>query len=253
MTDDPQNVGPLLASLGARRIGVDHWTEHDFEMERVGRKQSAETYAERLKILEDAGWEPFRCPFYYANKEFHGGHYAPGTKKHLPTKVAFAMFREANPEVELPAYKPHPDGWKRPRPPPGAGLFKNEIVSVEPMKMPAGRLFALADSFEHGTEEEKKTRREKRARMDAVFKGLPGVRAYGTGTHYGEKPARDYLYVKLEAEEHRAALPETWEGLAVEVTVKSEADERAKKEAEDKTANEKYREEAAWVAKARKI
>jgi hypothetical protein len=36
MSDDKQNLGPMLVSMGARRIGVDHWTEHDFEMERIG-------------------------------------------------------------------------------------------------------------------------------------------------------------------------------------------------------------------------
>ena len=250
MTDDPQNIGPLLTGLGARRIGVDHYTEHDFEMERVGRKQNAETYAERLKILEGAGWVPFSCPFYYADREFHGGHFAPGTEKHLPTKVAFAMFREANPEVELPAYKPHPHGWTRPT---AEMPFKTELVSVEPMKVPAGALFALADSYEYGTEEEKTARREKKARMDAVFKDLPGIRVYGTGTHYGKGPARDYLYVKLEAEEFRAALPETWEGLAVEVTVESEAQERAEKEAKDKAFQATHDEEAAWMAKASRV
>lgn len=242
-----------MASLGARRVGVSHYTEHDFEMERIGRAQSTETYAERLAVLEAAGWVLFRGPFYYARKEHHGGHHPPGTQKRVPTEVAFAMFREANPEVILPAYKPHPHGWKPPTT--TQGLFHVEQISVEPMKLPAGGLLALADrGFEYGTEEEKKTRREKKARMDATFKGLPGVRAYGTGTRYDKgEPARDYVYVKLEAEEHRAALPETWEGLQVEVTVKAEADERAEKEAKKKAANEEYQEEAAWVHKGRNL
>ena len=115
------------------------------------------------------------------------------------------------------------------------------------MKVPA-TLSTLANrGFEYGTDEEKKTRREKRARMDAVFKDLPGIRAYGTGTHYGK------LYGKLEAEEYRATLPESWEGLSVEVKVESETHERAEKETKQKAANEKYREEAAWMAKARKL
>jgi hypothetical protein len=123
------------------------------------------------------------------------------------------------------------------------------------MKLPAGGLFALADKpFEYGTEEEKKARREKKTRMAATFKDLPGVRSYGTGTHYGSgEPARDYLYVKLEAEEYRAALPDIWEGLRVEVTVKSEAEERAEKEAKDQAANEKYREEMAWIRKGEEL
>jgi len=250
MTEDKQNIGAFLTSLGARRVGVDHYTEHDFEMERVGRKQSAETYAERLKVLEDAGWVPFRGPFYYARREFHGGHHPPGTKKRVPTKAAFAMFLDANPEIELPKYKPHPHGWKAPTT--TQGLIRHELIKAEPMKMPAGGLFTM--DYEYGTEEEKKARREKKVRMDAVFKGLPGIRVYGTGTHYGSgEPARDYLYVKLEAEGFRAALPETWEGLAVEVTVKSEADEKAEEAAKDKVANDRYKEEAGWLEKGRRL
>jgi len=249
MTEDKQNVGPLMAALGARRVGVDHWTEHDFEMERVGRAQSAKTYAERLEILEAAGWEPSRGPFYYARKEYHGGHLVPGTKKKVPTGVAFAMFLEANPEIVLPAYRPHPQGWKSPKPPKGAGLFHVERLTVEPMKMPAGNLFTMSN--EYGTPEEIEARRGKQTRLDATFKDLPGVRRYGTGTRY--PGAQEYVHVLLEAEEHRAGLPETWEGLPVEVRVKSEADERAEEDAKHKRADEKYREEAAWVAKANRV
>jgi len=253
MAEDKQNIGAFLSSLGGRRVGVDHWTEEDFEMERVGRKQSAETYAKRLEILEAHGWTPFSAPFYYGNREWHGGHHPPGTKKYVPTKVAFAMFLEANPEVELPVYKPHPHGWKSPKPPEGAGLFHVEQLTVEPMKMPAGALFALADSYEYGTEEEKRERRERHARMDATFKDLPGVRSYGDGTRYSPEGSEKYIRVLLEAEEHRVGLPETWEGLRVDVKVESEADERAKKEAKRHTANEKHREEAEWIRKARKF
>jgi hypothetical protein len=255
MTDDPQNVGPLMASLGARRLGVDHWTEHDFEMERVGRKQSAETYRERLDVLEAHGWVPSHGPFYYARREYHRGYTHPerdlGRRGRVPTDVAFAMLLEDHPEIKLPAYRPHPQGWKRP--PSSQPLFHTELVSVEPMKVPAGGIFALAN-YEYGTEEEKKARREKKARMDAVFKHLPGVRAYGTGTRYDrEAPAREYFHVTLEDEASRAAIPETWEGLQVEITVKPEAEERAEREAKQDAAYAKYREEAAWVAKANRI
>ena len=262
MTDDPQNVGPLMASLGARRIGVDHWTEHDFKMERIGRLQNAETYAERLKILEAAGWVPSSGPFYYARREYHRGYTHPdldvGHRGRVPPGVAFAMFKEGSPDIELPPYKPHPEGWKRPKPPEGAGLFHNELVSAEPMKMPTGALFALADNYEYGTPEEAKARREKKARRDATFKDLPGVRSYGEGSRRvsdaspGSRP-EDYIHVLLEAEEYRAGIPETWEGLPVGIRVQSEADERAEKEAKDKAAYERYQEEAAWVRKGDRL
>lgn len=248
MTDDPQNVGPLMASLGARRVGVDHWTEHDFEMERIGRKQSAETYRDRLDVLEAHGWEPFRGPFYYGRREWHGGHRHPDRdNRRVPTEVAFAMLLEDHPEIELPRYRPHPQGWS---PPPAEGpLFHTELVSIEPMKVPAGKIFTM--DVEYGTPEEIKERKERKARLDAVFEGLPGVRSYGTGTRY--PGAHPYVHVTLEAEEHRARLPREWEGLPVEVTVKPEAEERAEKKARRDAADAKYREEAAWLAKARNL
>lgn len=230
-----------------RRLGVDHYTEHDFEMERIGDEQSAGTYAERLEVLEAAGWVPFRGRFRYARRQYHAGHLIPGTKKRVPTGVAFAMFKEGSPDIELPAYKPHPHGWTRPTT--TQGLFHNELVSVKPMKVPAGNFLTM--SYEYGTPEEAKARRERQARMDATFKELPGVRSYGDGSR--SPGPEKYIHVTLEAEEHRAAIPETWEGLPVDVRVKAEAEERAEEDARRKSANERYQEEAAWVAKANRL
>jgi hypothetical protein len=227
-----------------RRIGAEHYTEHDFEMERIGAEQDRKTYEERLAVLEAHGWEPFNSPFYYAGREFHGGHHPPGTKKRVPTKVAFAMFKEANPDVELPKYRPHPHGWT---PPPAPGpLFETKLVSVEPMKMPSFNLHML----DYGTEEEIRERRERRARLDETFKDVDGVRSYGVGTR-----AYDYVHVKLEHEGALSEIPERWEGMPIEVEVKPEVkpevEERAEKEARDKAAREQYEEEVAWLRKAR--
>ena len=161
MADD-QNLDPFLKSLGARRLWVDHYTEHDFEMERLGWAQNAEIYAKRLETLEAAGWEPFRGPFYYARREFHGGHHPPGTEKRVPTGVAFAMFREANPGVELEPWRPHPRGWTPPTT--TQGMFHCEQISVEPMKMPAGKIFTM--KCEYGTPEEQREREERRERWE---------------------------------------------------------------------------------------
>jgi len=118
------------------------------------------------------------------------------------------------------------------------------------MKMPSGGIFTMTN-YEYGPPEEAKARRERQARMDATFKHLPGVRSFGDGSR--SPGPEKYIHVTLEAEEHRAQIPETWEGLPVGLRVKSEADERAEKEAKDKAANEKYQEEAAWVAKANRM
>lgn len=227
-----------------RRVGADHYTEHDFKMERIGGEQNAKTYAERLAILEAHGWVPFSSPFYYANREFHGGHHPPGTKKYVPTSVAFAMFKEQHPEVELPRYKPHPHGWIPPTAP--APLVKQELVSLEPMKEPSFSLRTM--EYEYGTEEQKRERRERKARLDAVFEGVEGVRSYGFGLR--GQPLVDYVHVTLEAEKHRPGIPDTWEEMPVEVTVKSEAQEKAERAEERRVAQERYDEEAAWLAKA---
>lgn len=240
---DPEIKMPTI-----RRVGVDHYTEHDFEMERIGREQAAATHAERVAILESHGWEPFRGPYYFAGREWHGGHRHPDRdNRRVPTKVALAMLLADHPEVELPAWKPHPHGWTPPTS--DAELVHHELVSIEPMKMPAGGLFTV--DYEYGTPEEARARRERQGRLDATFKSLPGVRSYGWGTRY--PGARDYIHVTVEAEEHRAAIPETWDDAPVEVTVKSEADERAEREARRKAGDEKRREEAQWLAKADRI
>jgi len=245
MVDDPQNVGPLMASLGARRVGVDHWTEHDFEMERIKRRQDADTYRERLDVLEAHGWTHFDGPYYYGGREWHGGHrHVDRGNRRVPTKVAFAMLLEDHPEIELPPYRPHPHGWTPPRRPPGEGLIQQELVSVEPMKVPNFGLLALLNS-EHGTEEERRERRERRARMEATFR-RPGVRAFGDVLGPN---AEKWLFVTLESEDARDAVPETWEGLPVVVKVKPEAEERAEKEAAERRERERYEEERAWLKK----
>lgn len=244
--DDPQNVGSFLASIGARRVGVDHWTEHDFEMERVGRKQDAETYQERLDILEAHGWVPFRGPYYYGGREWHGGHrHVDRGNRRFPTKVAFAMLLEDHPEIEFPKYRPHPHGWEPPRRPPGEGLIQQELVSIEPMKMPVGSLFTMETSY--GTPEENARRKARDARMRETFADLPGVRSFGDSLGpNGEKR----VFVTLESEDDRAALPETWEGDPVVVRVKPAAQERAEKEERERKAQERYEEERAWLKKA---
>lgn len=248
MAEDKQNLGPLLSSLGARRVGVDHWTEHDFEMERIGRAQDAKTYAERLAVLEAAGWVPFRGPFYYAQREYHVGHHPPGTTKRVPTKVAFAMFLEANPGVKLPAYKPHPHGWK---PPPSTqGLFHVEHLELKPMELPEGFGSIFTMETEYGTPEEIAERKAWREQLRASFEGLPGVRSYGDSWRAGGEKA---IFVVLEADEFRDNLPEIVGDRKVYIEVKPEAKERAEKEARQKAADEKYREETKWIAKARNI
>lgn len=230
-----------------RRIGAEHYTEHDFKMERIGREQNAETYKKRIEQLESYGYVPFRGPYYYGRREWHGGHHPPGTKKRVPTKVAFAMLLEEHPEVELEPWKPHPHGWS---PPPAPGpLFKVEMVSIEPMKMPAGALFTM--DYEYGTEEQIKERRNKKARLDAALKDLPGVRRYGEGR--GGKFLLPRIWVVLEGEEYRAAIPEEVDGVEVHIQVLPEAQERAEKEAKDAAAAAKYKEEMGWLAKADKI
>jgi hypothetical protein len=231
-----------------RRVGAEHYTEHDFEMERIGAEQNRETYEEHLAVLESHGWVPFNSPFYYAGREFHGGHHPPGTKKYVPTKVAFAMFKETNPDVELPKYRPHPHGWSPP-PSPGMG-FKTELVKLQPLSMPLGALFTM--DYEYGTAEEIKERRARKQRLDDTFKDVEGIRSYGVGRRYpsGGK-AYDYVHVKLEHEGARSEIPERWEELPVEVEVRPEEAERAEKEARDKAAREQYEEEAAWLRKAR--
>jgi len=243
MTEDKQNIGALLTSLGARRVGVDHYTEHDFEMERIGRDQSAVTYDERLKVLEDAGWVPFRCPFYYANREFHAGHFPPGTKKHVPTTAAFAMFLDANPEVELPKYKPHPHGWKAPV---GTMPFKTELISVEPMKMPQGLLLYLDYTYGDG-----KTNDDQK-RWRAFCDQFEGVRSTGIGSTREKGEYREAVFVTLEHDGDADKFPEEWEDRLVVVKIKPEAEERTEKEAKDKAANERYQEEAGWLRKGSK-
>lgn len=229
-----------------RRLGVEHWTEHDFEMERIGREQDAETYRKRLETLESYGFKPFRGPYYYGGREWHGGHHPPGTRKRVPTKVAFAMLLEEHPEIELEPWKSHPHGWT---PPPSTqGLVHQELVKVEPMKAPAFSL--LTEVFEHGTEE-KETRREEQDRLDALFKEMPGVRRYGTGR--GGKFLLPYFWVVLEGEEYRAQVPDAVDGVEVRVEIKSEANERAEKKARRAKAEAKRREEAEWLKKAREL
>ena len=181
MAEDKQNLGPLLSSLGARRVGVDHWTEHDFEMERIGRAQNAETYQKRCEQIEAAGWKPHRGPFYYARREYHRGYLVPGTNKRVPVGVAFAMYLEENLGVELEPYKPHPQGWKPPRS--NAGLIHQEIVSVEPLKMPVGSIFTMETRY--GTPEMQAEKKAWETQMKAALEGLPGVRSYGDSWRAG--------------------------------------------------------------------
>lgn len=246
MAEDKQNLGPLLSSLGARRVGVEHWTEKDFEMERIGRAQDAETYQKRCEQIEAAGWKPHRGPFYYARREYHRGYLVPGTNKRVPVGVAFAMFLEQNTGVELEPYKPHPHGWKRP--PSTQGLFHIEDFEVKPMKAPPGLLFTMETRY--GTPEMQAERKAWEEQMKAAFDGLPGVRSYGDSYRAGGEKA---IFVVLEADEHRDNIPEIVGGRRVYVRVKPEAEERAEKEARQKAADEKYREEAKWIAKARNI
>jgi hypothetical protein len=247
MSDDKQNLGPLLAGLGARRIGVEHWTEHDFEMERIGREQNQRTYARRLEQLEAAGWVPFQGPFYYARREFHGGHLIPDTKKRVPTKVAFAMFRDQNPDVALEPYRPHPHGWTSP--PSTRGLIHQEIVSVEPMKVPTFGLFAMKnEDFGYGTEN-----LERADRWRVFCAGFTGVRSTGTGSSRDEETGkgRDAVFVTLDHDADAAKFPAEWEGRLVVVRVKAEADELAEKKARREIEEASYREESEWLRKAR--
>jgi hypothetical protein len=245
MSDDKQNLGPMLVSMGARRIGVDHWTEHDFEMERIGRALNQETYAKRLAQIQAAGWVPFRGPFYYARREFHGGHFIPNTQERVPTNVAFAMFHEQNPNVELEPYKPHPHGWTPPTS--TQGLFRNEIVSVEPMKVPAGRIFAMDFDLGLGTEIH-----ERADRWRSLCAGFAGVRSTGSGSSRDPETGkgRDAVFVTLEHDADAAKFPAEWEGRLVVVEVKPEAEERAKKAATRAADKARYQEEAAWLKKA---
>lgn len=235
-----------------RRIGAEHYTEHDFEMERIGAEQRSKTYEERLAVLEAHGWVPFNGPFYYARREFHGGYHPPGTKKRVPTPVAILMFKEENPDVELPEYKPHPHGWT---PPPAPGpKFTTEPVSVEPMKVPEFKLYTM--KYMYGTKEEEHERDERKARYarwEAFCAQFPGTRnvAHGTTRNPDGGPALDAVFVTLEDDTHLDQFPDKWEGRVVRVEVKPEAEERAEKEARDKAARERYEEEAAWLRKAR--
>lgn len=230
-----------------RRVNKRHYTEHDFEMERIGIEQDNATYEERLAVLESHGWVPFSGPFYYARREFHGGHHPPGTKKHVPTSVAFAMFKEANPDVELPKYKPHPHGWTPPTAP--GPLFKTRLVNLQPLSMPPGAVFTM--DYEYGTQEE----RERNARWKAFCAQFPGTRKVGHGSTRNPEggPALDAVFVTLEDDTHLHEFPSEWEGRVVVVEVKPEAEERAEKEARDKAARERYEEEAAWLRKAREV
>jgi len=231
----------VVAFPKIRRIGAEHYTKHDFEMERIGREQSAVTYDERLKVLEAAGWVRFSGPFYYARKEFHGGHHPPGTKKRVPTSVAFAMFVEANPEVELPKFKPHPHGWKAPV---GKMPFTTELISAEPMKMPVGGIFTYQSPE---TEEDRQQNRWKE-----FCSQFEGVRTTGRSYLGHREGGGTKMLVILEHDGDAGKFPETWEGLGINIRIKPEAKERAEKEAKDKAANERYQEEAAWLRKGRK-
>lgn len=240
MTKEPLDPKPVFAGIKLRRIDADHYTEHDFEMERLGREQSAETYAERLKVLEAHGWVPFRGPFYYARREFHGGHHPPSSKKRVPTTVAFAMFKEANPEVELPAYKPHPYGW---RPPVEQMPFKTELISVEPMRAPA---FKLLDYKAPETEHD-----HQQKRWEEFCSQFDGVRSTGISYLGRARGGGTAMYVLLEHDGDVTRFPKTWEGSTIDIRVKPEAEERAEKEVQDAAAQKKYQEEAAWLVKAR--
>ena len=243
MTTDKQNQGSFLSSLGARRVGVDHWTEHDFEMERIGRAQSAETYHKRLETLETHGYVPFRGPFYYAGREHHGGHHPPGTKKRVPTKVAFAMLQETHPEVELEPYKPHPQGWTPPTS--TQGMFKVEQIKVEPMKMPVGALFNYQRPE---TEEDRQQKRWKE--FCAQFEG---VRTTGRSYLGHREGGGTKMYVLLEHDGDAGKFPETWEELGIDIRVKPEAEELAEKRAKRKVVDERHQKEAAWMAKANQV
>lgn len=242
MTEDKQNIGPLLTALGARRVGVDHYTEHDFEMERIGREQNDKVYAKRLETLEAAGWVPFRGPYYYAGREWHGGHHPPGTEKRVPSRVAFAMFREANPDVELEPYKPHPHGWTPPTT--TEGMFHMEVTEVKPMEMPA---FSLLSYKPPETEKDREQKRWKE-----FCSQFDGVRSTGWGISRDPEggPNINYRGVTLEHDGDADKFPDEWEGKVVRVKIKPEAEERAEKEARNKAAKAKYDEEAAWVRKA---
>jgi hypothetical protein len=228
--------------MTVRRLFVEHWTEQDFEMERIGREQSREVYKKRVAQIEAAGWVPFRGPYYYAGREFHGGHLVPQMQKRVPSEVAFEMFREQNPEVELEPYRPHPHGWTPPTT--TQGLFHQEVFKVEPMKVPAGLIFYQNLGIEQALEPTEEQRRQER--LKATFKDLPGVRSYGTW----HARARVSVSVKIEAEEYRAAIPTTWEGLEVEIEVKSEAQEVAEKKASRALERDRLREETEWLKKA---
>lgn len=239
-----------IPSFMPHRRNVEHWTEHDFEMERIGEDLRRAVYQKRLEQIETVGWVPFQAPFYYAGREFHGGHFAPGTKKRVPTTVAFAMFQEQNPDVALEPYPPHPHGWTPPTT--TRGMFRNELVSVEPMKVPVFKLLEM--DFLYGTEEE----RARDARMKEAFDSLPGVWRYGTAwvcddTEAGKRRGILRLCVTVESEEHRSAIPTTWEGLEVDIKVKSQAEERAEKRAARDADTARDREEREWLRKAERL
>lgn len=235
-TEDTQNVGPLLSALKVRRLGVSHWTEHDFEMERIGRAQSAKTYRQRLDILEHHGWKPFGGPFYYGNQEFHGGHTPPWGKSPVPTKVAFAMFRESYPDVELPEYKPHPHGWKPPKS--TEGLFDCEITSIEPMKVPSFKLLDMKDNFPRDTELDN---------WSTFCKQFEGVRYCGKVYLAGGKTM---MSVTVEDEQYVDQFPGTWQDYSVEVKVKPAAVETAERQKRKERDEIKLRHEREWLRKA---
>lgn len=210
-----------------RRLGTGHWTDYDHLMDRIDQAQRKDVYARRLAQLENSGWVPFSGPFYFARREFHGGHFMPDSRRRVPTGVAFAMFREANPDVVLEPYPPHPHGWT---PPPTTWpLFQTTVVSVQPMSMPKSKLFDLKVDYGFNTD-------SCRDRWKVFCSQFEGVRSSSVGFAIDPTTRQQHnvVSVLLEHDKDADKFPKEWEGCRVDVSVRSEVSERAVKEAEDR-------------------
>jgi len=112
-----------------RRIGVDNWTEKDFEREWEWRKACSAVTADRRQILERFGWTLHR-----------DRRRAWATLGEDPTEKTIPEAMEAVKKAGAawPSYPPKPEF-----PPSSQGLFRGD-VEVKPMELPKSPIFDLA-------------------------------------------------------------------------------------------------------------
>jgi len=145
-----------ILGIKARLPYSSHWTDEEYEIWLKHQRAYAAYVDEKIQKMTDLGWKP-RLQHWYEDggkRKGWGGRVGWGEKhgwrctdpetgeERVLLDEAVRRQEERTPGV-LPRPPKRPEGMPTQKWP----LFENKIVKLEPMRVPAGKVFAYADTL----------------------------------------------------------------------------------------------------------